>query len=71
MAVVGFGKQPGAAEIHAGTPSGCATTGWPASTRCAHGRLLGGVASVESAVGDVVAVAALRPTTSAAPPSGS
>ena len=60
MAVVGFGKQPGAAQIHSCGPvemrnrllNGIAalkTTG----------RLLGGVASVESGDGDVVDVVAL------------
>lgn len=60
MAVVGFGKQPGASQIHACGPvemrdrllagiEALRTTG----------RLLGGVASVESAAGDVVAVRAL------------
>lgn len=61
MAVVGFGKQPGAAQIHACGPtqmrdrllSGIEVL------RTA-GRLLGGVATVESAAGDVVEVRALR-----------
>lgn len=60
MAVVGFGKQPGAAQIHSCGPvemrrrllDGIATL---RST----GRLLGGVASVESAGGAVVEVAGL------------
>jgi hypothetical protein len=59
MAVVGFGKQPGAAQIHSCGPiemrdrllDGIAAL---RST----GRLLGGVASVESASGAVVRVAA-------------
>lgn len=60
MAVVGFGKQPGAAQIHACGPvemrdrilAGIAAL---RST----GRLLGGVASLESASGEVVRVSAL------------
>lgn len=63
MAVVGFGKQPGAAQIHSCGPlemrdrllSGV-------STLRSTGRLLGGVASVESAAGSVVAVEALTAT---------
>ena len=61
MAVVGFGKQPGAAQIHSCGPvemrdrlmSGIAALR-------ATGRVLGGVASVESAEGSVVTVEALR-----------
>ncbi len=61
MAVVGFGKQPGAAQIHSCGPvemrdrllEGIAAL---RST----GRLLGGVASIESASGGVVSVTALR-----------
>jgi hypothetical protein len=60
MAVVGFGKQPGAAQIHSCGPvemrdrllDGIAAL---RST----GRLLGGLASVESAAGEVVRVEAL------------
>jgi hypothetical protein len=60
MAVVGFGKQPGAAQIHSCGPiemrdrllEGIATLR-------ATGRLLGGVASVESGSGSVASVAAL------------
>lgn len=60
MAVVGFGKQPGAAQIHSCGPvemrerlmSGIAALR-------ATGRLLGGVASVESAEGAIVTVEAL------------
>ena len=60
MAVVGFGKQPGAAQIHSCGPvemrdrllDGIAAL---RST----GRLLGGVASMESASGDVVRIEAL------------
>ena len=61
MAVVGFGKQPGAAQIHSCGPvemrerllDGIATLR-------ATGRLLGGVASVESAGGNVVDVSGLN-----------
>ncbi len=60
MAVVGFGKQPGAAQIHACGPiemrnrilDGIAALK-------ATGRVLGGVASIESASGEVVRVHAL------------
>ena len=60
MAVVGFGKQPGAAQIHACGPvemrnrilDGIAALK-------ATGRVLGGVGSIESASGDVVKVRAL------------
>jgi hypothetical protein len=60
MAVVGFGKQPGAAQIHSCGPvemrdrllAGIAAL---RST----GRLLGGVASIESTSGDVVRIEAL------------
>ena len=60
MAVVGFGKQPGAAQIHACGPI-------EMRNRLLHGiaalkstgRLLGGVGSLESAGGEVVAVRAL------------
>lgn len=60
MAVVGFGKQPGAAQIHASGPAQMRDrllAGVDALRKS--GRLLGGVASVESAAGDVVAVRAL------------
>jgi hypothetical protein len=61
MAVVGFGKRPGAAQVHACSPiemrdrilSGLAALR-------ATGRLLGGVATLEGPSGDVVAVSALR-----------
>lgn len=61
MAVVGFGKQPGAAEFHASTAVGMRDhlLAGIAALR-ATGRLLGGLASVESPFGDVVAVRALR-----------
>jgi hypothetical protein len=60
MAVVGFGKQPGAAQIHSCGPV-------EMRDRLLHGiaalratgRLLGGVASIESTSGEVVKVAAL------------
>jgi hypothetical protein len=60
MAVVGFGKQPGAAQIHSCGPT-------EMRDRLLHGvaalretgRLLGGLASVESTSGDVVRVAAM------------
>jgi hypothetical protein len=60
MAVVGFGKQPGAAQIHACGPvemrnrilDGIAALK-------ASGRVLGGVGSIESASGEVVQVRAL------------
>ena len=60
MAVVGFGKQPGAAQIHSCGPVEMRDRlldGIDALR--ATGRLLGGVASVESATGDVVSVTAL------------
>jgi hypothetical protein len=60
MAVVGFGKQPGAAQIHSCGPTEMRERlleGIEALR--ATGRLLGGVASVESASGDVVSVNAL------------
>jgi hypothetical protein len=60
MAVVGFGKQPGAAQIHSCGPvemrdrllDGIAALK-------ATGRILGGLASIESATGDVIRVEAL------------
>ncbi len=60
MAVVGFGKQPGAAQIHSCGPVEMRERildGIDALR--ATGRLLGGVASVESAEGEVVRVEAL------------
>jgi hypothetical protein len=60
MAVVGFGKQPGAAQIHACGPTEMRDrllTGIEALR--ATGRLLGGVSSLESTSGDVVTVRAL------------
>ena len=60
MAVVGFGKQPGAAQIHACGPVEMRNRilNGIAALR-ASGRLLGGVGSVESANGAVVRVQAL------------
>ena len=60
MAVVGFGKQPGAAQIHSCGPVEMRDRllgGIEALRKT--GRLLGGVATVESAEGAVVRVAAL------------
>jgi hypothetical protein len=60
MAVVGFGKQPGAAQIHACGPVEMRNrilNGIEALRGT--GRLLGGVASIESASGEVVKVQAL------------
>ena len=59
MAVVGFGKQPGAAQIHACGPVEMRNrilNGIEALR--SSGRILGGVASVESASGEVVRVQA-------------
>jgi len=60
MAVVGFGKQPGAAQIHACGPEDMRNRilNGIAALR-ASGRLLGGVGTVESASGEVVRVRAL------------
>ena len=60
MAVVGFGKQPGAAQIHSCGPIEMRDRllDGIAALR-ATGRLLGGIASVESSTGDVVQVEAL------------
>jgi hypothetical protein len=60
MAVVGFGKQPGAAQIHSCGPVEMRQRlldGIDALR--ATGRLLGGVGSVESATGEVVRVQAM------------
>ncbi|MFM8648717.1 MAG: DUF2088 domain-containing protein [Actinomycetota bacterium] len=60
MAVVGFGKQPGAAQVHACGPVEMRQRILDGITALRDtGRLLGGVASVESATGNVVRVAAL------------
>ena len=60
MLVVGFGKQPGAAQFHA---SGAVVMREQllegVDALRAAGRVLGGVASIESPAGDVVAVRAL------------
>jgi len=60
MAVVGFGKQPGAAQIHACGPEEMRNRilNGIAALR-ASGRLLGGVGTIESASGDVVRLRAL------------
>jgi len=60
MAVVGFGKQPGAAQIHACGPEEMRSRilNGIAALR-ASGRLLGGVGTIESASGDVVRLRAL------------
>jgi hypothetical protein len=61
MAVVGFGKQPGAAQIHSCGPEQMRDRLLDGiSALRATGRLLGGVASVEAAHGDVVRVQALN-----------
>lgn len=60
MAVVGFGKQPGAAQIHAHGPvrmRDLLLAGIGALR--ASGRILGGLASIESAHGDLAVVEAL------------
>lgn len=60
MAVVGFGKQPGAAQIHSCGPSEMRRRLLDGiGALRATGRLLGGVASVESAGGNVVEIAGL------------
>lgn len=60
MAVVGFGKQPGAAQIHSCGPIEMRDRilDGIAALR-ATGRVLGGVATIESSAGDVVVVEAL------------
>jgi len=60
MAVVGFGKQPGAAQIHACGPEEMRNRILKgiAALR-ASGRLLGGVGTIESASGEVVRLRAL------------
>lgn len=60
MAVVGFGKQPGAAQIHSCGPLEMRDRILDGITALrATGRVLGGVATIESAAGDVVVVEAL------------
>lgn len=63
MAVVGFGKQPGAAQIHACGPVEMRNRilNGIAALR-ATGRILGGVGTIESASGEVVRVEALTAT---------
>ncbi len=60
MAVVGFGKQPGAAQIHARGPEAMRNLMLDgiAALRDS-GRLLGGVATIENGSGEVVVVEAL------------
>ena len=61
MVVVGFGKQPGAAQIHARGPE--TMRQMIIDGIAAHretGRLLGGLASIENGAGDVVVLEALR-----------
>ncbi len=61
MAVVGFGKQPGAAQIHSCGPVEMRDRllrGIDALRQS--GRLLGGLASVESATGDIVRIQAFN-----------
>lgn len=60
MAVVGFGKQPGAAQIHSCGPVQMRDRLLAGITALrATGRLLGGVGSIESSTGDVAQVHAL------------
>ena len=58
MAVVGFGKQPGAAHFHA-SGAGEMRARLADGIDALRGRLLGGVASVEGPTGEVVTVRAL------------
>lgn len=61
MAVVGFGKQPGAAQIHSCGPIEMRDRLLEGiSALRSTGRLLGAVASIESADGSVVSVTGLR-----------
>ena len=61
MAVVGFGKQPGAALVHSCGPTEMRDRLHAACDALrATGKLLGGVGSVESTSGDVVRVEGLR-----------
>lgn len=60
MAVVGFGKQPGAAQIHARGPEAMRDLLLDGIVALRNtGRLLGGLATIENGSGDVVAVEAL------------
>jgi len=62
MAVVGFGKQPGAALVHMCGPVEMRDRLHAASAALrATGRLLGGVATIESTSGDIVMIEALGP----------
>lgn len=61
MAVVGFGKQPGAAQIHSCGPTDMRDRLLDGIRALrATGRLLGGVASVESGSGSIVSISGLR-----------
>lgn len=61
MAVVGFGKQPGAALVHSCGPAEMRDRLLDACAALrGTGRLLGGIASIESTSGDVVRVEGLR-----------
>jgi hypothetical protein len=61
MAVVGFGKQPGAALVHSCGPIEMRDRLLDAGAALrASGRLLGGVGSIESTTGDVVRIEGLR-----------
>lgn len=61
MAVVGFGKQPGAALVHSCGPIEMRDRLLAACAALRDsGRLLGGIASVEAGTGDVVRVEGLR-----------
>lgn len=63
MSVVGFGKQPGAAQIHACGPVEMRDRILDGIAALRHsGRLLGGLASIESASGEVARVQALTAT---------
>ncbi len=60
MAVVGFGKQPGAALVHSCGPTEMRDRLLAACAALrGTGRLLGGIGSVESTAGDVVRIAGL------------
>lgn len=68
MAVVGLGKREGAAAIHALGPAGLRDL-MPAAARLVASRLLiGGVALVENDLGEIAAVAGLRPPEIGGPP---
>ena len=60
MAVVGFGKQPGAALVHSCGPVEMRDRLLDACTAIREtGRLLGGIGSIESAAGDIVRIEGL------------